>query len=75
MSCPALGEDLATLGDFFLPGLKHHWSVVRTNIDFLICLSFCTSLQPPPKQVPKTLENTRVFDETVVEVHDEEVGQ
>jgi len=29
--------------------------------------------QAPPKQVPKTIENTRVKDETIVDVNDEEV--
>ncbi|PVD23074.1 hypothetical protein C0Q70_16336 [Pomacea canaliculata] len=28
----------------------------------------------PPKQVPKTLENMRVFDETMVDPEDEEVA-
>jgi len=30
--------------------------------------------QAPPKQVPKTIESMRVYDETMVAPEDEEVG-
>ena len=29
--------------------------------------------QAPPKQIPRTIENTRIPDETIVAVDDEEV--
>ena len=32
------------------------------------------SRQPAPKKVPRTIENTRIFDETVVDAQDEEVN-
>lgn len=33
----------------------------------------CPNLQAPPKEVPKTIENQRAFDETTVDPEDEEV--
>lgn len=32
-----------------------------------------SSVQAPPKEVPKTIENQRVYDETTVDPEDEEV--
>ena len=32
------------------------------------------SRQPAPKKVPRTIENTRIFDETVVDAQDDEVN-
>lgn len=32
-------------------------------------------LQAPPKEVPKTIENQRVYDETTVDLGDEEVRE
>ena len=37
-------------------------------------LCVCISQQPAPKKVPRTIENTRIFDETVVDAQDEEVN-
>lgn len=34
---------------------------------------FLVLLQAPPKEVPKTIENQRVYDETTVDPADEEV--
>lgn len=34
---------------------------------------FVPNSQAPPKEVPKTIENQRVFDETTVDPEDEEV--
>lgn len=34
---------------------------------------FLVLMQAPPKEVPKTIENQRVYDETTVDPADEEV--
>jgi len=41
---------------------------------YLNTLCVCISRQPAPKKVPRTIENTRIFDETVVDAQDEEVN-
>ena len=50
------------------------------NVDLFLYLAInffhhvsCVSWQPKPKQVPRTTENTRVVDDTIVEPHDDEV--
>lgn len=39
----------------------------------LISYNFLVIFQAPPKEVPKTIENQRVYDETTVDPADEEV--
>lgn len=41
------------------------------GIHFLYFIPFL--MQAPPKEVPKTIENQRVYDETTVDPEDEEV--
>lgn len=40
---------------------------------YILIHLFYHLFQAPPKQVPRTIENTRVKDETIVNIDDEEV--
>ena len=46
-----------------------HDSCIANNLTSGISVVF----QAPPKQVPKTIENMRVYDETMVAPEDDEV--
>lgn len=58
----------------------HHLALLQENSNFKVTECKCKQyflvhaiIQAPPKEVPKTIENQRIYDETVVDPEDEEV--
>lgn len=47
------------------------WQIKRFSLLLFPCIF---SFQAPPKEVPKTIENQRIYDETTVNPEDEEVN-
>jgi hypothetical protein len=68
----ALGDEVRALVRAFVALLS--FSAFGGKKNNLICFVLSCS-QAAPKQIPKTLENTREHDETVVRPDDEEVSQ
>lgn len=63
----ALGDKVSFLSMFVLL-----WTF-SVNSGWSLSCSFLVLFQAPPKEVPKTIENQRVYDETTVDPADEEV--